>query len=325
MSLRGRGLRVVFVKNVSLISRKSRSSILICYDPNKCRETNVRDIEALVMLGSEINVKSGVISLLSSFNVPVVVISKLGTAIFSAPVVTLYNEVRRRQYIMTDEEREEIMLNVLFAKFRGFANVLRYYGFIPPEIVELRGQGVSVLQWEAVNSRVFWSEILKLLPPNVLEELKLKYGFEGRRPRAVDPFNKSVSLLYALLYAICLRALLASGLDPTYGLHHKTRYSTPLVYDYSEMFKPLAVHAVIKAFKARKILEVGEDGELTKESVNAIAEEFFKLIKARIQGTRYTIQRLIYINAFRLADRIKGNANTNYTFTYNPKKLKIPQ
>ena len=73
------------------------------------------------------------------------------------------------------------------------------------------------------------------------------------------------------------------------------------------MFKPLAVHTVIKVYRAKKTLELDEGGELTKESVNIIAREFFKLLKARILGTRYTVQRLIYINAFRLADRVKGN------------------
>lgn len=317
-------MRVVFVKNVSSVRRKSRSGIIVCFDSSKCREVNIRDIEVLVILGSKIDVESGVFSLLSSFNVPIAVVSRLGTSILSVPVVTLYNEIRRNQYIMADAEREEIMLKILIAKFRGFANILKYYSATPPDVIEPQEQGGTLLQWEAVNSRIYWSELIKLLPPKVLEELKSKYHFEGRKPKAADPFNKSVSLLYALLYTICLRALLASGLDPTYGLHHKTRYSIPLVYDYSEMFKPLAIHTVIKVFRAMEHLELDKNKELTKESVNIIAKEFFKLIKAKVLGTRYTVQRLIYMNAFRLADRIKGNTNINYTFTYNPKKLKIP-
>lgn len=315
-------MRVVFVRGASSLRRRSRSSILVCFESGNCREVNVRDMEALVVLGAGVSIESGVISLLSSFNIPTVVASRLGTSILSVPVVTLFNEARRKQYGMTEEEKRDIVYRILTAKLKGLANVLKYYGAEPPGAAELR-EGEELLRWEAASSRAYWSELVKLLPQEALEELKLKYGFEGRRPRAADPLNKSVSLLYSLLYALCLRALLASGLDPTHGLHHKTRYSTPLVYDYSEMFKPLAVHAVIKTYRSGKKLELGEDEELSRESINTVAGEFFKLLRARIAGTRYSVYRLIYINAFRLADRIRGDTSTSYTFTYNPKKLRI--
>ena len=315
-------MKVVFVRSASSVRRRGRSSIALCSERSGCREVNLRDLEALVILGSEVSIESGAIALLSSFNVPVAVLSRLGTSILSVPVITLYNEVRRRQYSMDDEERAEVMLRILNAKFRGLANVLRYYGVPPPEISEPAG---DLLTWEAATSRSFWDELVELIPPGLLAELRLRYGFEGRRPRAPDPFNKSVSLLYSILYALCLRALLASGLDPTLGLHHKTRYSVPLVYDYSEMFKPAAVHAVLKVYRAGARLELGEDGELTRESVRAVAEEFFRLLRARVAGTRYTVRRLIYVNAFRLADRIRGNVGASYTFTYNPKKLRLPR
>ncbi|MGC9012660.1 CRISPR-associated endonuclease Cas1 [Thermogladius sp.] len=134
--------------------------------------------------------------------------------------------------------------------------------------------------------------------------------------------NQSISLLYAL----SARALLAAGLDPTTGLHHKTRYSIPLVYDYSEMFKPVAVHAAIKAMsKAGRLPGLDKDGYLTKESMRFLFEEFFYIFKARIRGAKITPHRAVYVNAFRLAARIRGDKSAKYTFTYNPKKLKYPE
>lgn len=316
-------MRAIFVRGAQAISRKSRSGILICYSQSKCKEVNVRDIEALIIIGSGVSVEAGVLSLLARFNVPVSVVSKLGVSLLSAPLLVLHNEIRRRQYTMPDEEKASIMKAILMAKFRGLVNVLKYYGISSVSISEPE-EGEDLLHWEAINSRALWSKALELLPQDVLEELEEKFGFSGRKPGAPDPFNKSTSLLYALLYSVCLRALLAAGLDPTCGLHHKTRYATPLVYDYSEQFKPVAIHAVMKAYRGGNRLEVDEEGELSKESINIVAREFFKLLKSRIANTRYTINRYIYVGALRLAERIRGNVDVNYTFAYNPKKLRGP-
>ncbi|MEM1703622.1 MAG: hypothetical protein QXQ31_06185 [Zestosphaera sp.] len=41
-----------------------------------------------------------------------------------------------------------------------------------------------------------------------------------------------------------------------------------------------------------------------------------------MRGTRITPHRAVYINAIKLATRIRtGNRQTHYTYTYNPKKL----
>lgn len=318
-------MKFIFIKNAERISRKSRSGILVHFGENRYKEVNVRDIEGLIVLGSNVFIESGVISLLSSFNVPVAIISKLGVSLLSSHILTYYNEIRRAQYAMSRDERQRIMLKILLAKFRGLSNIIKYYGVNEPSMYcmeELESKEVSLLSWEATNSKVYWKEILKIIPSDVINTLKAKYSFEGRRPRAKDPLNKGLSFLYALLYATSLRALTASGLDPTEGLHHKTRYSTPLVFDYVEMYKPIAIHAILKVFRGKSNeMTLDEDGNLSKESIKILAEEFFSIMKARIRDTRLTPYRAIYINAYRLAQRIRGNVNVKYTFTYNPKKL----
>jgi CRISPR-associated protein Cas1 len=319
-------MKIIFVRNAEYISRKSRSSILVHFDKDRYKEVNIRDIEALIILGSKALLESGVISLLSSFNIPVAIISKLGTSLLSTHILTHYNEVRRVQYTMNEDERQRIMLEILFARFRGLSNILKYYGCRDPglcSLEELEKKNVSLLWWEALNSRIYWEELLKLLPKETLETLRNTYGFEGRKPKASDPFNKSISLLYSTLYTIGLRALVAAGLDPTEGLHHKSRYSTPLVFDYVEMYKPVAIHTVLKVFRSKEEIEISKDGNLTKESIEILMKEFFKIMRSRIRGTRLTPYRSIYINACRLARSIKGETKVKYTFSYNPKKLAL--
>lgn len=316
-------MRAIFIKDADLVTRRSRSSLFIHRGDGCFKEVNIRDIEAVVIIGSRTKVESGVIALLSRNNIPLSIVSKLGVSILAAPVVTLYSESRRMQYSLSDEEKVEIMTNILRAKIRGFINILKYH--------EKEVSGVNVdeefmksnlSRWEASISRRCWQAMLDLIPGDLLEELIRKYGFSGRRPRSRDPFNQSVSALYALLYSIATRALLASGLDPTYGLYHKTRYSVPLTYDYAEMYKPIAVHAVIKVLrKMNRLPKLDEDGYLSKESLSSILKEFFSITKAKVRGARITPHRAIYLNAFRLAARIRANKSITYTYTYNPKKL----
>lgn len=317
-------MRVIFVKNAESVTRKSRSSVVVHRADGSYREINVRDIEALVVVGSKTRIETGVIALLSSYNIPVTVVSNLGVSIMASPVMTLYNETRRAQYNLEEDEKMEIMLGILKAKFRGFANILKYHGVDVPEFeADESLDSQNLLLWEANISRKYWQLLLDLIPESLLSELKERYGFQGRKPRSKDPFNQSVSALYAVIYSIVTRALLASGLDPTCGLHHKTRYSTPLVFDYAEMYKPIAIHAVVKLLrKSNRLPELDEDGYLSKESLSAVLKEFFSMMKARVRGTRITPHRAIYVNAFKLANRIRTrDKNLKYTFTYNPKKL----
>ncbi|MEM1760744.1 MAG: CRISPR-associated endonuclease Cas1 [Desulfurococcaceae archaeon] len=322
-------MKVFFVKNAVLVTRKSRCSLVIHRRDGSYREVNIRDIEAIIVLGASTRIDCGAIALLSRYNIPLSIVSKIGVSILTVPVVTLYSETRRAQYALSSDEKMEIMLEILKAKFRGFSNILKYHDVMVSEELDSGNVLTSkdLLYWEAALSRMYWQLMLSLIPRNHMNELKNKYGFQGRKPRSKDPFNQSISALYAILYSLSTRALLASGLDPTYGLHHKTRYSTPLTYDYSEMFKPIAIHAVIKTFrKSEKLPELDSKGYLTKESLKTILKEFFNIMKARIRGTRITPHRALYINALRLATRIRTrNKQIHYTYTYNPKKLQHPR
>ena len=320
-------MRTILIRDAQLVTRKSRSGILI-YKNSYKKEVNLRDIEALIILGSKTKIDTGVITLLSRYNIPVSIVSKIGVSIMTTPVITLYNEIRKSQYTLNDQEKIDLMTEILISKFKGLSNILKYHEKDPPEPENIQAKnGEELLRWEAQTSRTYWKLLIELIPEKLLRELKQKYDFQGRRPRAKDPFNQAISLLYAILYSIATRALLASGLDPTYGLHHKTRYSTPLVFDYTEMYKPIAIHAVIKYLrKTNKLPELDEEGYISKESMNTLMKEFYSILRAKIRETKIIPYKAIYVNALKLAKRIRTKDNTiRYTYTYNPKKLLYSQ
>ena len=295
---------LLILTNPTKIDRKSASEIIVTYDKGT-KDYNLRDVSGIVVLGSKAYISTALISLLSSNNIPLVISTKKGVSVLSANGITLLSEVREKQFRMSEQEKEEVAREFITAKFKGLSNLLKYYKVDPPDLVE----GNDLLTWEANNSRRFWERVFTLFPPEVAKV--------GRKPTSPDPFNKALSLAYSLLYAVCNRALLSFGFDPTYGVMHKTRFSTPLTFDFSEMFKPVAVHAVIRAYK--KGLKV-VDGELDKDSVRKVSEEFFSTMTKKQRDE--SIYKAVFTRARKLAMYLrKGDKKIRYTFIYDPRSL----
>ena len=82
-----------------------------------------------------------------------------------------------------------------------------------------------------------------------------------RRGREGDPPNNLLNYGYAILRAIIARALVSSGLLPTFGIHHRNRYNAYcLADDIMEPYRPFVDRLVVD------IADNGEDfSELSKE------------------------------------------------------------
>lgn len=87
-----------------------------------------------------------------------------------------------------------------------------------------------------------------------------------RRGREGDPPNNLLNYGYAILRAVIARALVSSGLLPTFGIHHRNRYNAYcLADDIMEPYRP---------FVDRLVAEIVDDG--------ACIDELSKDIKMRL-------------------------------------------
>ncbi|MGC8997613.1 MAG: CRISPR-associated endonuclease Cas1, partial [Fervidicoccaceae archaeon] len=242
--------RVEFMRKILVLRRKgkikmkSRSVIQLQYDNDEgkkiIREYSIRDLDAVLIIGRDLYVESSLISVLSSINVPVTVIAKGSIGIFLNPIIVINPQYRRLQYSLDKLKCLEIAAEYIKAKINGMVNILKYHRVdIPaiPEMPNFSEEPIKLEQkirmWESQTSNMLWGYMVKLIEPSILEELRRKYEFHGRRPRHQDPFNKTLSIMYAVLYSLSTKALLAAGLDPTSGFFHRTKYSTPLTFDYT--------------------------------------------------------------------------------------------
>ena len=67
----------------------------------------------------------------------------------------------------------------------------------------------------------------------------LGHKIQREKRNAKHFFNKALNYGYGVLNGLVYRSIILYGLCPNLGIHHKFRYrSTPLVYDFMEVFRP---------------------------------------------------------------------------------------
>lgn len=101
----------------------------------------------------------------------------------------------------------------------------------------------------------YWSEIFD-------SELAFRRNPDGAAP------NNLLNYGYAILRATVARSLVASGLLPTFGIHHRNRYNAYcLADDIMEPYRPFVDQLVLNIFSKEEIPE-----ELTKEQKSKLLQ-----------------------------------------------------
>jgi CRISPR-associated protein Cas1 len=317
-------MRLLVIRSKAELSVKGKSSLVIKSEKAE-RERGLRDVDAILIIGGGVKISSSVPPVLSLFNIPLSIVSRGNITIMINPIVTRYNNYRRLQYTLEKTKALEIALGYINAKINGMINILKYHRVEPPAVPEapLMSNDPEKLErdirtWESLVSNKLWDSLVKLIKVEQLAELKTRYDFQGRKPRHADPFNKTLSVMYSVLYTLATKALIAAGLDPTYGFLHKTSYSTPLTFDYTEMFKPIAIEATISMINNNGVPELDDDGDLKKEHVNEAIKTLYKYITLKHKDTGKTPYQQIYLKAFCLARYLEGKCRReNLTITWN--------
>jgi CRISPR-associated protein Cas1 len=118
-----------------------------------------------------------------------------------------------------------------------------------------------------------------------------------------------------------LKSLVASGLDPYAGLMHAPKPGRKsLVYDFSEIYKPLAVHAVLQASRIRKLRTFRGSSKLTPKTIEALIKQLYH--RLHVLGERYYRRKNIWIHPMNEANKLKQAIVKGVP--YNPYTYKPP-
>jgi CRISPR-associated protein Cas1 len=154
---------------------------------------------------------------------------------------------------------------------------------------------------EPTAARLYWGELAQVLPRDL--------NFDGRDPESRDQFNLALNYSYAILYSKAYKYLFLAGLDPYLGFVHRDRPGSPaLVFDFSEMFKPLVDFALVRAFLSGLRLQV-KDGLISPESRRELAKVVLRAFEERYRElgdhNPKTLDQAMRAHAVKLASAVK--------------------
>lgn len=199
---------------------------------------------------------------------------------------TLQSERYRAQIEASEPQRKQLWAQLIRQKIKNQAAVLASTGRVS-EAKYLMAMCNSVKSGDTGNveakaSARYWQHLFGHIE-----------GFT--RKRDGPPPNPWLNYGYAILRAIVARALVASGLLPTLGLHHHNRYNPfCLADDMMEPFRPyvdLLVHKLVGEFGVRE----GVDREIKAEllSVPYIDVEIEDEESPLMIAVQYSCQSLV--------------------------------
>ncbi|AAY81186.1 CRISPR-associated endonuclease Cas1 [Sulfolobus acidocaldarius] len=282
-------MSILVIKNATIM--RKGSDLQMTWSVGKNLTVSSLDLELVVIVGNNVRLTSEVILFLSSLNIPVLVHGKRNDVVLVSPFLNSLVNVRRKFYTLSDDMKLYLARKFIKGKILGMINVAKYFMYltkVPVEIdLELKQidntKSIDELRSvEAEMSKACWEQLRKFLPPS----------FTGRKPRNEDEINRAVDYAYSVIYALCTHSLIASGLDPYGGLMH-VEYPgrTALTYDFSEMFKPVAIHSVIAVSRKVK-LKLDNSGYLSKESLGHLTKHLYETLhkgKRSVRGQIYSM------------------------------------
>ncbi len=284
------------------------------------------DVELVVLASGAVSLSGRALRRLVEMGVRLVVLGQRGQVVGELRPVDRVNktiEARMAQYRVIVEGRAlAYAAEMVYSKIVNQARVLRYlakckrepwlqeqsykvedYAYRIRDRLEKGVLDANLLRGlEAQAARRYWELIAALLPGD--------YGFRGRNPFSEDPINKALNYCYAILYSICYDALIVAGLDPYAGFFHRPKSGREsMVYDYSEMFKPVAVDKELLTRGSPEAFELvhGSLSYNARRLLSRIILEGLKTAYRDYEGKRRRLRDHIYQYAWSLAKSLREN------------------
>jgi len=141
-----------------------------------------------------------------------------------------------------------------------------------------------------------------------------------KTPKQTQTNDTGNHFLYAVLYGVVTKAIVTTGLDPFYGLVHALKSGRlSLTYDLSEVFKPLAIHAVIQASRKARLRTLRGSRMLTPKTIEVITSHLYGRISR--EGERLYNRKSLWILPIREIAKFKDSILKRFkyeAYTYDP-------
>lgn len=250
--------RTLYFGNPAYLSLKNGQLVLRLPDVEKNKELPlkfkkeaertipVEDIGYIVLDHKQITLTQGLLEALIENNVAVVSCnsSRLPSGLF-LPLAgsSIQSEHFQEQIKASTPLRKHLWQQTVQSKIRNQAVILARYRDIDTEAMNRWADDVNSGDTHNLEARAavfYWQYIFDNIP-------------DFKREREGMPPNNLLNYGYAILRAVIARALVCSGLLPTFGIHHHNRYNAYcLADDIMEPYRPIVDELVIKIMKTHR-------------------------------------------------------------------------
>ncbi|MBQ0046790.1 MAG: type II CRISPR-associated endonuclease Cas1 [Prevotellaceae bacterium] len=204
------------------------------------RTIPIEDIGVVVLDHKQITITSGAMSAMLENNCAVISCNQQNMPIgLMLPLScnTLQNERFRDQLSISVPLQKQLWTQTVKQKVINQQSVLKRHTDVECRCMQVWANSVKSGDTENVEARAaafYWRNIFPNIPDFV-------------RGREEAPPNNLLNYGYAILRAVVARALVASGLLPTLGIHHHNRYNAYcLADDIMEPYRPYVDDLVIR-------------------------------------------------------------------------------
>ena len=246
--------RIVDISKPSYL-RLKHTQLIVEQDHEKVAAISVEDLGVLILQHPAITITQSLLIACQENNV-VVVFCDAKHLPYSVllPLVeanSLHSKVLKEQISSTLPRSKRIWQSVVATKIKYQCQTLEKQGIQDQQLKRLakKVKSVDLDNYEAQAARRYW---------------RLLFGDKFRRDVNEDGVNSLLNYGYAVVRAMTARAIVAGGLHPSLGIHHRNQYnSLNLADDLMEPFRPWVDSIVAK-------LAYNEKTEVNAESKAAL-------------------------------------------------------
>lgn len=226
--------RTIVIISPAYLSLKN-NQLSITDKNKKTRREPIEDIGFLILDHPQITVTTPVLNAFCENNTAVIFCDNTHhprSMLLNLDGNTLQNELFRAQISASAPLKKNIWKQVVSAKLRNQAAVLKHIGSDGSDIKKM---AATVKSGDSDNregyaARLYWPRL---------------FGYNFKRLREGLPPNNMLNYGYAVIRAAVARALAGSGMLNTLGIHHRNRYNAfCLADDIMEPYRPFVDAAV---------------------------------------------------------------------------------
>jgi CRISP-associated protein Cas1 len=261
--------RTVEISTRGCFVHAEHCQIVIEKDGEKLGSVPIEDLGVLI-IDSDITITSSLISQLAEANVALIFTNeKHLPASLTIPFVanTLQSKILSHQIAVSVPNKKRLWASVVSAKILNQSDNLT--------ACEKDGTGLREISknvpsgdpknLEAFAARIYWRKL---------------FGDHFRRNRENPDANMLLNYGYAIVRASVARAIVGTGLHPSFGIHHKNQYNPfPLADDLMEPIRPFVdrkVYSIVKKYAEKDDeIELELNRETKAELLSLLAEDCF--------------------------------------------------